>query len=246
MRVTEVRRYHPGDRPAVEDIACRTGFMGESPEVFWRHRPSFVSTWVAPYLDQQPESTLVATVDGRVIGYLTGCLVTADFEGPDAMLAKAIARHWLLFRNGVARFLWRAIADRILDKWRGYPPVSGELHDARWPSHLHINLLPEARGSGLGRALMKAWFARLRDLGSPGCHLGVIAETARGRILQGDGFRAAWRAAADSRDARPQRRAPASADDGARPPKRVSNSRCRGDPVPRRRNSSNHYLASCQ
>ena len=26
---------------------------------------------------------------------------------------------------------------------------------------------------------MEAWFARLRDLGSPGCHLGVIAENQR-------------------------------------------------------------------
>jgi ribosomal protein S18 acetylase RimI-like enzyme len=179
MSVTEVRRYYPGDRPAIEDIAYRTGFMGESAEAFWRHRESFASVWVAPYLDEEPDSTFVATVDGPVIGYLTGCVDTAGFKGPDAMLAKAISRHWLLFRRGVAQFLWRAIVDQILDKWRGHPPVSGELHDARWPSHLHINLLPVARGSGLGRALMDAWFARLRDVGSPGCHLGVIAENQR-------------------------------------------------------------------
>jgi ribosomal protein S18 acetylase RimI-like enzyme len=180
MNVTAVRPYYPGDRPAIEDIAYRTGFMGESAETFWRHQPSFVSIWVAPYLDTHADSAFVATVDGKVTGYLTGCVETAGFEGPDKMLAKAISRHWLLFRRGVAGFLWRAIADQILDKARGYPPVRGELHDARWPSHLHINLLPEARGSALGRALMEAWFARLKDVGSPGCHLGVIGENRRG------------------------------------------------------------------
>jgi len=176
MSVTEIRSYRHADRAAIEDIAYRTGFMGESSEAFWRHRGSCASIWITPYLDGEPDSTFVATLDGRVVGYLTGCVDTARFEGPDAVMMNEISRHGLLFRAGVARFLWRAIIDRILDRWRGHSPVSGELHDSRWPSHLHINLLLEARGGGLGRALMKAWFARLRNVGSPGCHLGVIAE----------------------------------------------------------------------
>jgi GNAT superfamily N-acetyltransferase len=179
IQVTEVRPYHPADRSTVENIAYRTGFMGESGEAFWRHRQSFASIWIAPYLDKQPDSTFGATMDGRVVGYLTGCMDTADFQGPDSVMAKEISRYWLMFRRGVARFLWRAIGDRILDKWRGHLAVRGELHDPRWPSHLHINLLPEARGSGLGRALIDAWFARMRDIRSRGCHLGVIAKNQR-------------------------------------------------------------------
>jgi GNAT superfamily N-acetyltransferase len=53
---------------------------------------------------------------------------------------------------------------------------TGEVDDPRWPSHLHINLLPEARGRGVGDGLMNEWFSRLRQLGSPGCHLGTLAE----------------------------------------------------------------------
>jgi GNAT superfamily N-acetyltransferase len=183
MSVTEVRPYRPADRAAIEDTAYRTGFMGESAEAFWRHRESFTSIWIAPYLNREPDSTFVATVEGKVMGYLTGCVDTAQFEGPDAVMMKEISRHGLLFRAGVAKFLWRAIADRTLDKWRGHPPVSGELHDSRWPSHLHVNLLPEARKAGLGRALMETWLARLRDVGSPGCHLGVIAENQRAVVF---------------------------------------------------------------
>jgi GNAT superfamily N-acetyltransferase len=49
-----------------------------------------------------------------------------------------------------------------------------------YPSHLHIDLLPEGRGTGAGSALMRAWFDRLAAAGSPGCHLGTLGENANG------------------------------------------------------------------
>src|SRR5262245_55159255 len=153
--------------------------MGDSSEAFWRHRESSAAIWIAPYLDGEPDSTIVATVGGAVVGYLTGCVDTERFEGPDAVMMRQIMRHWLLYRPGVAGFLWRAMLDRVRDRWRGHEAISGELHDPRWPSHLHINLVPEARGAGLGRALVERWFERLTAAGSPGCHLGVIAENRR-------------------------------------------------------------------
>lgn len=195
MNRGRVRPYRASDRSSIEDISFRAGFMGESAERFWSHRPSSASIWIAPYLEREPESTFVGTSDGRVVGYLTGCADTARFEGPDAILMREVARYKLMFRPGVAGFLWRAIADGIIDKWRGHPMVRGELHDARWPAHLHINLLPEARGTGLGRELMEAWFARLRTVGSPGCHLGAIAENQRAiGFFEAMGFRAHGRA----------------------------------------------------
>ena len=45
-----------------------------------------------------------------------------------------------------------------------------------YPADLHINLLPPARGRGLGEALMATWFARLAELGVPGVHLGTWGE----------------------------------------------------------------------
>jgi len=48
---------------------------------------------------------------------------------------------------------------------------------------------PAARGRGAGRGLALAWLARLRQLGSPGCHLGTLAEnTARDRFFRSQGF----------------------------------------------------------
>jgi hypothetical protein len=105
---SEVRPYTPRDRPLIEDIAYRTGFMGESSEAFWRHRQSSAAIWIAPYLEGEPESTFVATVGGNVVGYLTGCVDTERFKGPDAVMMRNILWYWLLYRPGVAGFLWRA------------------------------------------------------------------------------------------------------------------------------------------
>lgn len=65
-----------------------------------------------------------------------------------------IRKHGLLFRPGISGFLFRAIVDSLREK----QGAKGELIDERWPSHLHINLLPSARDTGLGRALMERWF----------------------------------------------------------------------------------------
>ena len=49
----------------------------------------------------------------------------------------------------------------------------------QYPSHLHIDLLPRARGRGLGREMMNMLLAELTAKGSPGVHLGMGATNAR-------------------------------------------------------------------
>ncbi len=41
----------------------------------------------------------------------------------------------------------------------------------RFPSHLHINLLPRMQGHGMGRQLITTLLSGLRERGSPGVHL---------------------------------------------------------------------------
>jgi ribosomal protein S18 acetylase RimI-like enzyme len=46
-------------------------------------------------------------------------------------------------------------------------------HLADYPAHLHIDLLPELQGTGLGRRLIDTLRAALRDRGVPGVHLSM-------------------------------------------------------------------------
>src|SRR5699024_8418500 len=46
-------------------------------------------------------------------------------------------------------------------------------HAAEYPAHLHIDLLPETQGAGLGRRLIETLVDELTTREVPGLHLGV-------------------------------------------------------------------------
>lgn len=170
----ESRPYRRADRDAIRRIVFETGFMGESAAWYWRDAESFADVWSGWYTDREPESAFVAVEGDRVLGYLLGCVDSRRAPSPRAAIARQLWRRQLLFRPGTAGFFRRTLVDLLRQ-----PSVpSGELCDPRFPSHLHIDLLPEARGRGAGRELMEAWLERLRAVGSPGCHLGTFAENA--------------------------------------------------------------------
>ena len=142
------------------------------------------------YTDHEPGSTIVAELDGRVVGYLLGCLDTAHGPHIDRVIAGHLlgGRH-LLVRPGTARFCWRSGADLVgAVLRRDLPPTS--VVDDRWPAHLHINLLPVARGRGTGAALMRTWLDRLEADGIAGCHLETVQENHRAiAFFEAMGFR---------------------------------------------------------
>ncbi len=175
MQAVSVRPFQPSDRPEIRALCHRVGYMGEPATFYWSHQESFAEIWTAYYTDQEPESLSVAVRDNQVVGFLTGCVDTRVAPSPAKAVALGAVKHALFVRPGTAGFLWRGLLDTLSQ--RGTP--SGELEDPRWPSHLHINLSPEARGCGVGRSLMDAWFKRLAQVGSPGCHLGTLFENTR-------------------------------------------------------------------
>jgi ribosomal protein S18 acetylase RimI-like enzyme len=167
-----LRPYRAADRACVRDIAYRTGFLGDPADCYWRDVESFANVWTRYYTDEEPESAFVAERDGVAVGFLLGCVDSSRARSPKEVLVREIGRRLLFIRPGTVGFLWRSIADGL----RGVEAPSGELADPRWPAHLHIDLLPEARRGGVGAALMRAWLARLQSLGVPGCHLVTLHE----------------------------------------------------------------------
>jgi ribosomal protein S18 acetylase RimI-like enzyme len=152
--------------------------MGDSAARFWRHEASWADIWTSYYTDREPESLSVATLDGRIVGYLAGCRDTATMSPTsEELIAAAIRKDRLIVRRGTAAFLFRAMLDAIRDRGR----ASGDFVDERWPAHLHIDLLPEARATGLGAALMERWLRQLRADGIRGCHLSTLVENDRAR-----------------------------------------------------------------
>jgi len=183
-----VRPYEPTDRARVRHICFVTGYIGEPVEWQWRDAESFSNIFTGYYTDAEPESALVAEVDGEVMGYLLGCVDSSKAWNPATVVGRQITRRGIAFRPGTARFVWRSVGDVVIDaahKRLAPAPFS----DPRWPAHLHIDLLREARGRGVGAALLRRWLDSLRRADVPGCYLETIAEnTAAVTFFESMGF----------------------------------------------------------
>jgi ribosomal protein S18 acetylase RimI-like enzyme len=149
--------------------------MGTPVDWMWRDMESFADLFTAYYTDAEPESALVAEKDGVVVGYLLGCVDTTKAWNPATVFFRHLLRRGIAFRPGTAGMVWRSLGDIAVDALRRrLPPVA--VRDDRWPAHLHIDLLPSTRGSGVGADLMHRWLDALRGAGVRGCHLETLGE----------------------------------------------------------------------
>lgn len=174
--MTRIRPFRPGDEPALAEICLRTADAGADATGLLDDDDLWAEIFVLPYVAHHPELAFVVEAgDGRVVGYVVGAPDSAAFE-------EWFATEW-----------WPRHADRW-PRPEGDPvPVSVSRQDGmvrfayarrggaqpfgdEYPAHLHIDLLPEAQGRGLGRRLIETLETALRDTGVPGLHLVAWAE----------------------------------------------------------------------
>lgn len=156
-------------------ICFETGYMGDPAAWQWADQESFADLFSRYYTDHEPGSALVADDGHDVVGYLLGCRDSSRVPSPAAISGRGVLRRGLLVRPGTAPVLWRSIADMARGAVR-HEPLSIGFADERWPAHLHIDLLPQARSQGLGQELITRWLEVLSESRVPGCHLETWAE----------------------------------------------------------------------
>lgn len=176
----EIRALTAADQRAVGRIAYQTGFFGDSAERYFPCQPLFERLWVGPYFSG-PGLGFVAVLDGQTVGYIVGMSSEAAYT---RALGQQIAGLWRgLPCPGAA---WQeSVAFLLRMKRYGGPHVDTR----QYPAHLHINLLPQARGHGLGAALLQAYLHEIRRRGVRGVYLSTTAENrAALRLYRSFGF----------------------------------------------------------
>ncbi len=158
-----IRKYISKDRAAVEDIQLRTYLLGKPLDVRNKKR---INIDIKYYLEKEPESCFVAEEKGKIIGYLLGCLDDTNHEEKlFSYMGKVYGKMPLLpfmhksdrkFWSNMIRFMTNALLGRSEDKKFIAPKKSG---------HIHINLLPQARGKGIGSRLLKTFFKYAKSKG---------------------------------------------------------------------------------
>lgn len=166
-----VRSYRPRDAGAVHRICVATGDAGEPAAGILRDPHLAAYVFADPYLLLQPEMAFVAEHDGAVLGYVVAALNSSEFYA-----------RWQL--EWAPRFVTSHPASHNADVRDADEQLRTLLHQPRrllstdldsYPSHLHINLLANARRQGAGRLLLETVFGELARAGSAGVQLGVRA-----------------------------------------------------------------------
>jgi ribosomal protein S18 acetylase RimI-like enzyme len=167
-----IRPYHPGDLDALYRICLLTGDDGQDATSLF-HDPRLLGHFfAAPYGLFEPSLAFVAGDAEGVGGYIVGALDTQAFEEQlESKWWPDLRTRYLAPPPCLPSQRWtpdQHVAHMIHHPWR----IPDELA-ARYPSHLHINLLPRLQASGHGSQLTRTLIAALRDQGSRGVHLHV-------------------------------------------------------------------------
>jgi len=167
-----IRPYRPGDLDALYRICLLTGDNGQDATSHF-HDPQLLGHFfAAPYGLFEPSLAFVAEDSEGVGGYILGALDTRAFE------EQLESKWWPHLRTRYPdpsailapeqRTPDQHVAYMIHHRWH----IPEELA-ARYPSHLHIDLLPRLQAGGYGRRLTDTLITALRSQGSEGVHLHV-------------------------------------------------------------------------
>ncbi|WP_274627407.1 GNAT family N-acetyltransferase [Arvimicrobium flavum] len=165
-----LRRASVQDHAAFCRICLRTGDAGRDATGREDVPDLMGMIYAVPYQVFEPD--FAHAIDGPqgVAGYLLGAPDTQSFNA-------RLAAEWY-------PKLQKRVADPGPDasKWTGsdwarrwihHPDLTVPAALAAYPSHGHIDLLPEAQGKGIGRKCMAFLEQRLRQAGSTGMYLDV-------------------------------------------------------------------------
>jgi ribosomal protein S18 acetylase RimI-like enzyme len=163
-----IRPYEPRDLNDLYYICVQTADGGQDATSLFRDPKLPGHVYAGPYAAFEPSLAFVAEDSGGVAGYTLGALDSRTFE-------QQLERDW-----------WPALRVSYPEPGPGEElsaPERFAIHDIhhpyrtaddlahRFPSHLHIDLLPRLQRRGIGRQLIATLTAALRERNSPGVHL---------------------------------------------------------------------------
>jgi len=166
-----IRSARAGDQTGAYYVCLKTGDHGKDGEPFYCEDPDALGRiFVGPYLEFEPELSLVLDDEQGICGYALGAFDSQAFY----------ARYEAEWRPDLcARFQdpqgdprqWTRLQE-VYSSYHHPDYFWPEPYDA-YPSHLHIDLLERAQGRGYGRLMLEEVMARVRQRGSLGAHVGV-------------------------------------------------------------------------
>jgi len=170
----KIRLYQPSDRQRVFKIAADTAFFGDEVEHFMEDRSLFCDAFCAYYTDLEPHHAWVAEEDSTVVGYLLGCVDTAQQH-------KVIRKH--ILPGLIKRIAMGKYQIGRLTLHYGYGLFMAAIYQknvsadiALYPAHFHLNIVSVNRHRGIGKSLLEVFLDQISHEGVKGVHLKTTSE----------------------------------------------------------------------
>lgn len=170
--MTHIRPFRTGDVDGLYDVCVKTADVGGDATGMLEDDALWGDLFAVPYARRDPGLCwIVESDDARVIGYI---VATDDTDA----FARWFRDEWWPSRRDRYRPSGSAEStpqDRFLEYGDRQAP-GADATSREYPAHLHIDLLPETQGQGLGRRLIDTLLAELARRGVPALHLGMNAD----------------------------------------------------------------------
>ncbi len=157
MPNVKIRPFQVADRSYVRAICCDGADRGEPIERFFFDREIAADLLTCYYTDYEPASSFVAEHEGKVVGYINGCLDNRRY---------GLVMFWILtpgvlikaFKHGtfLNKIFWQMLWGMMGNWPRLFAWRKQSFHSHQ--GHMHIGIAKEFRGQHLGRQLMEAFF----------------------------------------------------------------------------------------
>lgn len=166
-----IRTARPGDQAGAYYVCLKTGDFGRDGEPFYRDDPDALGRiFVGPYLEYEPELSLILEDSQGICGYALGALDSKAFYARyEKEWRPKLCAQFPMPQGDPATWT----RSQMVHSWYHSPDYTMPEPYAEYPAHLHIDLLERAQGRGFGRRMMERVMDQLRRRGAPGAHLGV-------------------------------------------------------------------------
>lgn len=176
--LVSIRPYRPRDLDDLYRICLQTADSGTDATSLFRDPKLPGHVYVGPYTAFEPSLAFVAQDAEGVGGYILAALDSRAFERRNER------DWWPALRSSYPEPSQDESSELSLPEWYAlqnihHPWMTADELASRFPSHLHIDLVPRLQGRGIGRRLIATLTASLRDQGSRGVHLGVLRTNQR-------------------------------------------------------------------
>lgn len=172
-----IRKLESSDRDQVRSISYDTMLMGEPASFLLNEKEIVCDALTSYFVGYEPESSFVAEVDSKVVGYLLGTKNKLNAERVfnskilPGLFFKAIKGGFFLKKKNIV-FILGCFRDMLSGNFKAPDFISG------YPASMHINIKESFRGRNIGSQLMSAYLDFLKKEGILGVHLATMSDRA--------------------------------------------------------------------